>query len=85
MASRLLDLCVWYRGRSLPVWCYDSVPEKMRPARTTDLYMGRPVLYQVLTGPDEGLYYTDYVRPDIYHLLIDRINAGHQVFVASST
>lgn len=83
MASRLLDLSVWYRGRSLPVWCYDSVPEKMRPARTTDLYMGRPVLYQVLTGPDEGLYYTDYVRPNIYHILIDRINAGKEVYVAA--
>lgn len=83
MASRLLDLSVWYRGRSLPVWCYDTVPEKMRPARTTDLYMGRPVLYQVLTGPDEGLYYTDYVRPSIYHILIDRINAGKEVYVAA--
>lgn len=83
MASRLLDLSVWYRGRSLPVWCYDSVPEKMCPARTTDLYMGRPVLYQVLTGPDEGLYYTDYVRPSIYHILIDRINAGKEVYVAA--
>ena len=55
----------------------------MRPARTTDLYMGRPVLYQVLTGPDEGLYYTDYVRPSIYHILIDRINAGKEVYVAA--
>lgn len=83
MGSRLLDLCVWYRGRSLPVWCYDAVPEKMRRARTTDLYMGRPILYQVLVGPDEGLYYTDYVRPQIYHLLIDRINAGKEVYVAA--
>lgn len=83
MASRLLDLSVWYRGRSLPLWCYDTVPEKMRPARSTDLYMGRPVLYQVLIGPDEGQYYTDYVRPQTYHLLIDRINAGKEVYVAS--
>lgn len=83
MASRLLDLNVWYRGRSLPVWCYDSVPEKMRPARTTDLYMGRPVLYRVLIGPDEGKYYTDYVRPSIYQLLVERINAGLEVYVAT--
>ncbi len=83
MASRLLELGVRYRGRSLPLWCYDVVPEGMRRAGTTDLYMGRPVLYQVLIGPDEGMYYTDYVRPSVYQLLVDRINAGLPVYVAS--
>ena len=83
MASELLDLRVSFRGQSLPVWRYDSVPDGMRLARTTDLYMGRPVLYKVLVGPDEGLYYTDYVRPQIYHTLIDRINAGEEVYVAA--
>lgn len=82
MTSEILPIRLWYQGRSLPLWKYDSVPEKMRPARTTDLYMGRPVLYQVLTGPDEGQYYSDYVRPNIYQLLIDRINAGKEVYVA---
>ena len=81
MASELLDLRVSFRGQSLPVWRYDSVPDGMCLARTTDLYMGRPVLYQVMIGPDKGMYYTDYVRPTVYRTLIDRINAGHPVYV----
>lgn len=83
MTSEILPLRLWYQGRSLPLWKYDSVPEGMKPARTTDLYMGRPVLYQVLTGPDKGNYYSDYVRPSIYQQLLDRINSGHPVYVQS--
>lgn len=80
-SSVLLDLAVRYRGKSLPMWCYEAVPDNMRAARSADLYMGRPVLYRVLTGPHKGKYYTDYVRPQTYHLLAERINAGHEVYV----
>ena len=78
---RQLDLRVWAWGRSLPLWCYDTLPEGARLARTTDLKQGRDILYKVLVGPDEGKYYTDYVRPSVSRILIDRINAGYEVWV----
>ncbi len=81
MATKL-DLCVWLGGRSLPVWCYDSVPPGVRPARASDLRPGMPVLYLVRVGPDAGKYYQDYVRPTTIEPLRQRIRAG-EVYVKS--
>lgn len=81
MEPRKLDLRIWHRGRSEPIWCYDSPPEGMVPARGSDLYRGRPVLYQVRIGPDAGSYYTDFVRDTTLQLLLQMIYDGVPVFV----
>lgn len=81
MATKL-DICVWLGGRSLPLWCYDSVPPGLRPARASDLRIGMPVLYLVHIGPDAGKYYQDYVRPSTIEQLRQRISAG-EVYVKS--
>lgn len=72
---------IWASGRSLSVWRYESVPDGMRLAKIRDLYLGRPVLYQVLIGPDKGKWYTDYVRESTYRIFRDRIEAGLPVYV----
>lgn len=68
-------------GRSIPVWCYDQVPEGMKPAATTDLHIGRRVMYKVLTGPDEGKYYTGVVRQSTLKILLARIRLGYEVYI----
>ncbi len=72
---------IWASGRSLSVWRYESVPDGMRPAVVRDLHYWRPVLYQVLIGPDKGMWYTDYVRTSTYQLFKRRIEAGLPVYV----
>lgn len=78
---RRLDISVWMDGRSRAVWCYESVPEGVRPATVRDLWPGRPVLYQVRIGPDDGKYYQDYVRPSTYQVLLQMLQDGIPVFV----
>lgn len=72
---------IWMDGKSRPVWRYEDVPEGMRPARVSDLYHGRPVLYRVLIGPDKGMWYTDFVRPSTYRIFRERIEKGLPVYV----
>ena len=81
MGPRKLGIGVWMGGRSLPVWCYDAVPEGVRPATLQDLWPGRPVLFQVHIGPDAGKYYQDYVRPATIAPLKTRIQTGEPVYV----
>ena len=80
---RKLDISVWMGGRSFPVWCYESVPEGVRPATARDLWPGCPVLYQVRVGPDAGKYYQDYVRPATRQLLLEMLQKRVPVFVKS--
>lgn len=68
-------------GRSLPLWHYTSVPEGMRRAEVKDLYRARPVLYRVETGPDEGDWYSDYVRESTYRILCRMIRGGKEVWI----
>lgn len=68
-------------GRSLPLWCYESVPEGVRPAEARDLWPGRGVLYQVRIGPDAGKYYQDYVRASTREILLQMLQEGVMVYV----
>lgn len=81
MSLRKLGIGVWMGGRSLPIWCYDAVPEGVRPATLQDLWPGRPVLFQVRIGPDAGSWYQDYVRPTTIEPLRRRIQLGTSVYV----
>ena len=65
----------------MPVWCYESVPESVRPAEARDLWPGRPVLYQVRIGPDAGKYYQDYVRASTREILLQMLRDGVSVYV----
>lgn len=76
-----LEIGAWVNGRSRPVWCYDKVPDGMRPATLRDLVWGRPVLTEVLLGPDKGCFYTEYVRQSTIEILRERIRQGIPVFV----
>lgn len=69
-------LRIWMGGRSWPAWLYHEVPEGMRPARLTDLVKGRPVLCRVLTGPNAGMWSTDFVRAATMDALRARISSG---------
>lgn len=69
-------LRLWMGGRSWPVWLYDELPEGVRPARLSDLWNGRPVLYRVLVGPNEGRWASDFVAPSTRAALEARIRDG---------
>lgn len=79
--ARKLDISVWMGGRSLSLWCYESVPAGVRPAAARDLWPGRPVLYQVRIGPDAGKYYQDYVRSTTREILLQLLSGGVPVYV----
>ena len=72
-------------GTVYPIYCYDKLPDGARWARTTDLIHGKPVLYKVSIGPDKGKFHTDIVRKSTYHLLIEKINAGDEVYIGGVT
>ncbi len=76
-----IGLCISFRGKSWPVWKYETVPEGMRLAKSSDLYNGRPVLYKVRIGPNAGAYYTDFVRASTRDVLLDMIERGVEVYV----
>lgn len=78
---QLLPIGADYHGDHVPAYCYDKVPEGLRPAKTTDLYMGRRVMYKVLTGPDKGKYYTGVVRQSTLKILLARIRLGYEVYI----
>lgn len=77
----LLPFGIDYHGSHVPIYCYDEVPDGLKPVKTTDLYMGRRVMYKVITGPDKGKYYTDVVRPGTIGALLARIRSGLDVYV----
>ena len=81
MEPRKLDLLIWIRGRSEPIWCYESPPEGMVPARSSNLYRGRAVLYKVRIGPDAGSYYTDFVRETTHRQLLQMVSEGWPVYI----
>lgn len=79
-----LEIGVWMNGKSHPIWCYDKVPDGMRLASLRDLWWGRPILTKVLLGPDEGCFYTEYVRESTIEILKARIEQGIPVYVRDS-
>lgn len=62
MNKQITEPGEFFNGEHHHIWKYSSVPEGMRRARLTDLRPGRVVLYEVRTGPDEGMYYTGFVQ-----------------------
>ncbi len=68
-------------GRSMPLWHYRKRPGGLRSAKIEDLTRGRLVLYRVELGPDEGDWYTDYVRESTYRALCRMIREGKDVLV----
>ena len=60
MEAERLPFGMWFDGRSHPLWHYRELPEGMRRAGMSDMYHGRPFLYQVEIGPDAGGWYTGY-------------------------
>lgn len=68
-------------GRSMPLWHYRKLPEGLKRAEVRDLWRGRPVLYRVELGPDEGDWYTDYVRESTYRALCRMIREGKDVWI----
>lgn len=82
---KLEDLNVSFRGRSYPTWKYLAVPEGMRLATRRDIYLGRPILFQVMLGADSGIYYTTVVTPCNRDAVYARIEDGRwPVYVRDS-
>jgi len=76
-----LEFGCWFDGRSHPIWHYRSVPPGMTPATIADLWHGRQVLAEVMTGPDKGEYYATWVRESSYAILCEQIRQGYGVYV----
>ena len=78
---KILTTGIYVSNKLFPVYCYESPPKNTRLAKTTDLRIGWIILYEVLLGPDKGKYYTDIITAKNYHIIIDRINSGHKVYI----
>lgn len=76
-----LDIGQFAFNRHFDVWRYDSVPEGMRPAQTSDIVIGRMVLYKVHIGPDAGQYYTSVVTAENQWIFIYDIDHDWPVYV----
>lgn len=68
-------------GRHYDTWCYPSVPEGMRLATRSDIFLGRMVLYKVRIGPDAGKYYTNIVTTNSIDIFKYDVDTGWPVYV----
>lgn len=80
-APERLDINADVYGRSMPLWHYRELPPGMVRAEVKDLWRGRCVLYRVELGPDEGDWYSDYVRESTYRPLARMIREGKEVWI----
>ena len=78
---RKLEFGQYAFGRHFDIWCYDAVPDGMRQAQTSDIIIGRMILYKVHIGPDAGCYYTGMVTADNQWIFIRNIDDHWPVYV----
>lgn len=76
-----LEFGQWFDDRSHPVWHYRALPEGLHRARLHEMYHGRPCVFEVLTGPHKGEYYTAFYSGQSAVALKWRILHDYPVYV----
>jgi hypothetical protein len=76
-----LEIGQYAFNRHYDVWFYKSVPEGMRPAESSDIVLGRMVLYKVRIGPDAGSYYTSVITANNQWVFLYDVTHSWPVYV----
>lgn len=76
-----LELGIYYRGQTVPIWVYNRVPEGMKRATSmADFYYGRLYLYRSTTG-NKSEYLTSIFRPTVRETVREMLERGHEIYI----